>query len=107
VDSHLRLLLGVAATIVALIAYGRWRIHINSWVAKAVKWLYRIALDHKTCKVAETFFTEAAVLWFVFPILDSIYEHRVLSDPLLRQAYVAAIFCLLAAILLSHMGKED
>jgi len=100
-------MLGMAAVVVAAIAYGRWWSRINSWIAVTAKWLFRFALDHKTCKVAETFFTEAAVLWFVFPILDIIYEHREMSDPSLRQAYVAAIACFLAAVALSHMGKEN
>jgi hypothetical protein len=107
VDPNLRLILGVAALVVALALYGRWWSRINSWVIAAAKWLFRIALNRKTCKVAETFFTEAAVLWFVFPILDIIYEHRDIGDPSLRQAYVACIVCFLAAVALSHMGKED
>lgn len=103
----MRLMLGVAAFVVAAIAYGRWRLRINSWIVEVAKWLGRFAMDHKTCKVAETFFTEAAVLWFVFPILDIIYEHRQMSDPSLRQAYIAAIVCFVAAVALSHMGKEN
>jgi hypothetical protein len=107
VDPNLRLSLTVAAVLVALVIYGRWWRRINSWIVAIGKWLFRIALDDKTCKVAETFFIEAAVLWFVFPILDIIYEHRNIGDPILRQAYVACIFCFLAAVALSHMGKED
>lgn len=79
----------------------------SDWIVVAAKWLFKIALDHKTCKVAETFFTEAAVLWFVFPILDIIYEHREMSDPKLRQAYIASIVCFLAAVALSHAGREN
>lgn len=100
-------MLEVATFAVVAIAYVRWFSSINSGIVIAVRWLLRFALNHKTCKVAETFFTEAAVLWFVFPILDIIYEHREVSDPKLLQAYVAAMVCFLAAVTLSHMGKED
>ena len=63
--------------------------------------------DPKTCKVAETFFLEAAVLWFVFPLLDSMYGPQKLSDPLLRQSYFAAGLFFFFAIILSHAGKEE
>lgn len=100
-------MLEVAIFGVAVIVYGRWRLRIDSWILIASKWAVRFARNHKTCKVAETFFTEAAVLWFVFPILDTIYERKGMSDPKLLQAYVAAIVCFVAAVALSHAGKEN
>ena len=89
----------------AALAYKTWRARINSWVVSASQWVYGFATDEKTCKVAETFFVEAAVLWFVFPILDSIYDPAKRGDPALGQAYLFSAICFVCAVILSHAGK--
>ena len=78
-------------------------------------WLYRIVKDPKTCRVAETFCNEVAVLWFVFPLLDKIYEHwkdvgnnaNPANLPSLRQAFLIAGLFFLFAIVLSHAGGKS
>lgn len=110
-------MVGAAALVVALIAYLRWHGPINSGVVHALQWLYRFLKDPKTCRVAETFCNEVAVLWFVFPLLDSIYEHWKSVEngpnhpelPSLHQAFFVAGLFFAFAIVLSHVGgkKED
>lgn len=70
-------------------------------------WLWKIALDKKTCKVAEEFCLEAAVLWFVFPLLDSLYDPAKKGSPVLTQAYVLAAAFFFFAIILAHVGKDS
>lgn len=91
----------------AVLIYGRWRVQINHAIGVATVRLWRLIIDPKTCRVAETFFVEASVLWFVFPVLDMIYEHKSVSDPLLMQSYLAALVFFIAAVVLSHAGKEE
>ncbi len=103
-------MVGLVVLIVALLAYGRWWQPINHGIGVAAKWIFRIALDPKTCSVAETFLNEAAVLWFVFPLLDIIYDNKHLNDPSLHQAYWLSGACFLGAVVLSHIAgrrKED
>ena len=90
-----------------VLAYVRWFIKINQVVGNAFRVLLRFLTNSKTCRVAETFLNEAAVLWFVFPILDEIYQHKKLTDPILRQANLAAAVFFLGAVALSHIGKEN
>lgn len=105
-DSRLFWPIGGAVLLAALLVYGRWRVQINHAIAIAVAKIWKLLIDPKTCRVAETFFVEASVLWFVFPVLDMIYEHKGLSDPLLKQSYFAAFVFFIAAVVLSHAGKE-
>jgi hypothetical protein len=100
-------MVGGVALVVALLGYGNWRRSINHGIAVAAKWTFRIALDPKTCSVAETFLNEVAVLWFVFPLLDSIYDHKSISDPALHQAYWLSGVCFLGAVTLSHIARKD
>ena len=87
---------------------------INSAIVIAAKWAFYLLIGPKFCKVAETFCNEVAVLWFVFPLLDTIYEHRNLpgnpismSDPLLRQGFGVSGLFFLFAVILSHIAGED
>jgi hypothetical protein len=107
-------MVGSVGAIVFVLAYLCWRVPINSGVVCALKWVHKILLDPKTCKVAETFCNEVAVLWFVFPLLDEIYEHEkhpgdpLFRDPLLHNAFWVAFLFLLFAITLSHIaGRQD
>lgn len=106
-DPRLILIIGVVILIVVMLAYGRWHTGINFGVMHGLSAIGGFLLNRRTCRVAETFFIESAVLWFVFPTLDVIYEHKSVTDPTLRQAYLAAIIFFVAAIVLSHVGKED
>jgi hypothetical protein len=102
----IRWMVGAAGLVVLVILYGRWWKKINSGFATAAKWMWKFLIHPTTCKVAETFCVEVAVLWFVFPLLDTLYQHGKLDDPLLRQAgWVAGIF-LVFAVILSHLGEK-
>ena len=93
--------------IVVALAYGRWWRRINHGLAAAARWLFRFLLDSKTCSVAETFCNEVAVLWFVFPLLDTLYDHKHLNDPFLRQSFWVSGLFFLFAIALSHIAGKD
>ena len=113
-DIRLLFMVGAAALIVAGIAFLRWHDQIDAWIMRALGWIYRFLKDPKTCKVAETFCVEVAVLWFVFPLLDLIYEHWENVDngpnrpalPSLHQAYLVAGLFFLFAVVLSHIGGK-
>ena len=101
-------MVGSVGLIVVLLAYGRWRVKINRGTAIAAKWVAKFLMDPKTCRVAETFCNESAVLWFVFPFLDTIYEHKNHDLPLLHDAYkVSAMFFIFAVILSHAAGKPE
>lgn len=105
-------MVGSVGALVLLIACLRWRTRISLGAVYALKWLYKFVLDPKTCRVAETFCNEVAVLWFVFPLLDTIYEHgKFRDDPLLHQAFWVSALFFIFAIVLSHVAgrheKED
>jgi len=101
--------------IVAVIVYLRWHPQINLGIVTTLKWLYRFLKDPKTCRVAETFCNEVAVLWFVFPLLDSIYEHWKDGEnktgrpdlPSLHQAFWVAGLFFVFALVLSHVGGKS
>jgi hypothetical protein len=105
-------MIGAAALFVALLAYLRWHAQINHALGTAIAWLYRLLRDPKTFKVAETFCNEVAVLWFVFPLLDEIYEHWKDAGnasnhpelPSLKIAFSVAGLFFTFAIVLSHVG---
>jgi hypothetical protein len=108
---------GVAAVVVVVIAYLKWHAQINQGVKVALGAIYRFLKDPKTCKVAETFCNEVAVLWFVFPLLDSIYEHwkengdkhLQVGIPSLHQAFLVSGMFFVFAVVLSHIagGKGE
>lgn len=104
-DPRLKLLAVVIGLVVTGLVYKSWFARINLWAASAWKWVLGFLTDEKTCRVAATFFVEAAVLWFVFPVLDSIYDPTKRGDPALGQAYIFSAICFLCAVILSHAGK--
>lgn len=101
-------MVGSVGLIVAVLIYVRWKARINQGLAIASMWVGRIVKDPKTCKVAETFFIESAVLWFVFPLVDSLYDQKKVDPKLQHSAYAVAAVFFVFAVLLSHAaGKED
>lgn len=102
-------MVGSVGVVVIVLAYLRWQERINFGVASAVKWVFKFVVDPKTCKVAETCCSEVAVLWFVFPLLDTIYEHgKHPDDPLLHQAYWVSAMFFIFAVIISHVaGRQD
>jgi len=101
-------MVGAVGLIVALLVYGRWRLRINHGFGLAAKWVERVVTDPKTYRVAETFCIEAAVLWFVFPLLDSLYDRKNVDSPLVHRAFgVSAAFFIFAVVLSHAAGKED
>lgn len=99
-------MVGTVGLVVALLAYLRWRSKIDVGIIIAVKWAGRILKDRKTCAVAETFCNESAVLWFVFPLLDTIYEHKNPDLQLLHNAYKISAMFFFFAIILAHAGGK-
>jgi hypothetical protein len=99
-------MLAVLLVVVAGLAYRRWHVPINIGVVSALRWIWVFLLHEKACKVAETFLVEAAVLWFVFPVLDSIYDPTKRGNPVLWQAYIVSAVCFVGAIIVAHAGKD-
>lgn len=100
-------MVGSVGLLVAGLVYAQWRETINPAVWVAVKWLGRTLIDRKTCQVAETFCNESAVLWFVFPLLDTIYENQHPDLHLLHESYGVAGMFFLFAVVLAHAGKSS
>lgn len=105
-DIRIECTLVLFGTIVAALAYRKWFARINFAATSALKWFWDICLDEKTCRVAETFLNEAAVLWAVFPLLDSIYDPARRGEPVLWQSYLLALGCFLGAVIISHARKD-
>jgi hypothetical protein len=106
VDQRLIVILVAVALFVLGLVYRHRHAEINLAISAAFRWLWKIAFDKKTCKLAEEFCLEAAVLWFVFPLLDSIYDPTKRGTPVLMQGYVLAVAFFLFAVILAHVGKE-
>jgi hypothetical protein len=96
----------VVALVVAGLAFRQWYARINFAAISVLKWVWDVCLDEKTCRVAETFLNEAAVLWAVFPLLDSIYDPTRRGDPVLWESYIIAAVCFFGAVIISHARKE-
>lgn len=95
---------------VLLLVCFRWRERIGRGFAAAGYWIVTIVKNPKTYKVAETFCNEVAVLWFVFPLVDQIYDpnRRGRPDsPSMAPAYLMAGLFFFFAIILSHAAKEE
>ena len=103
-DSRLVQMIVGAGVPVALLLYLRSKSIINRALISTGRYLGRLARDSATCKVLETFFNEAAVLWAVFPLLDEIYDSRP-NKPPLAWAYVVSGVFLFFAVALSHSAK--
>jgi hypothetical protein len=94
-----------ASLIVALIALKHWGRQIARRLLAIAKSLLGFLVDARTCEVAKTCCGEAAVLLLVFPTLDTVYDHRKLSDPLLHQSIEVAGIFFLFAVILAHAEK--
>lgn len=106
-DSRLIWIVVIAAIAVALIAYVRWHEKINAGVVIALKGIWKLITDPRTCRVVETFFIEAAVLWFVFPLLDTLYDHGALSGRQLHGSFVVAGAFFIFALVIAHIAKDE
>src|ERR1700723_3240010 len=98
-------MLAAAGLLVALLVSLRWRARINIAFVAAGHWIARIVKDPKTYRVAETFCNEVAVLWFVFPLLDAIYDPNRAGKPILLPAFLVAGLFFVFAVVLSHAAK--
>lgn len=105
-DSRVIWIVAVVTLAIFGLVYGQKHAGINSAISAAWNWLWKTALDKKTCKVAEEFCLEAAVLWFVFPLLDSLYDPAKKGQPVLTQANLLAAMFLVFAVILAHVGKD-
>ena len=99
-------MLGISAVAVAVIAYMRWFAGINHAVAGAAVAVYRFLIGPKFCSVAVTFFNEAAVLWFVFPLLDMIYDQKRMTAALIRDGFGVSGVFFTFAVVLSHVSGD-
>jgi hypothetical protein len=66
-----RLIAEIAVGVSALAAVGIWRNKVWHFVVRRSIWFLE---GDSFFSLLETFFNEAAVLWFVFPVLDTIYR---------------------------------
>lgn len=108
-----RLIVGAATLPIVGIAYAIWRKKINQ---KATR-LWNVVSDGFVGKsffsVMEVFCNEVAVLWFVFPLLDSLYESRIPNAPgpsisgILLSFVLAGFFFVLATYFAKLAEKED
>lgn len=74
----------------------------------AAKWAWKTALDSETCSVAETFCNEVAVLWFVFPLVDSLYDRRNADAHTIHNAFaVSAMFFYSPSYSLMQVGRNE
>lgn len=87
--------------LVIVIVLKRW------WkrIIGAANWLVELAADSRTCEVAKTCCGEVAVLLVVFPTIDTLYDHKHLSDPILRASIVVGLLFFLFAVILAHAEK--
>jgi hypothetical protein len=99
-------MIATAGVLLALLVYLRWRVRINRALGCVGRWIDKIVKDPKTYKVAETFCNEVAVLWFVFPLLDAIYDPTKRGHPFLAPAFMVSGLFLFFAVVLSHSAKE-
>jgi hypothetical protein len=108
VDFRLKVMIVAVGVVVSLLMYRRWHKQVNHFLATTVRRIWGFLTDSKTCKVAETFCNEVAVLWFVFPLLDLLYDGQNKSiGSLLPQAFTTAFAFLVFAIILSHVAESE
>jgi hypothetical protein len=77
------------------------------WTLDAFQWCARTFLGPRFYKIAAEFCVEVAVLWFVFPLLDTLVQF---DKPKMKLVYasvgITAVFLFMAGIL-SKMGGEE
>lgn len=102
-----RLIFGLIVLLGIAFAYRRWRASVNEKFAFFWDRLWKFLFGPRFCRVAETFCNEVAVLWFVFPLLDSLYQPRQLDMRLVREGFgVSAVFFIFAVVLSQIAGSE-
>ena len=86
---------------------------IKNWGAKVKTRLIASFDGSSLFKILETFFNEAAVLWFVFPLLDTIYAFRKKDENgpstglVAVSVGIAGLLFLFAAIFASLAEEEE
>jgi hypothetical protein len=93
--------------LVIVIALKRWWTGLWRGLKIAFKWSLGILTDARTCEVAKTCCGEVAVLLLVFPAVDTLYDHKHLSDPILHGSIETGLLFFLFAILLAHAEKPE
>ncbi|MHB1672614.1 MAG: hypothetical protein ACYCSP_00035 [Acidobacteriaceae bacterium] len=80
-------------------------------LARFFRWIFE---GDQFFSVLETFFNEAAVLWFVFPFLDTLYRTRKAGDApapnifkVMAQSWIVALILFILAIIAKKFAKKQ
>jgi hypothetical protein len=98
-----RLIVGFAGIVVGAATVGwaiwHWRSLLRQYLSAVLTWSIR---SSEFWGLAETFLNEVAVLWFVFPVLDDLYDRAANKPPLsiwsILGAFGVAFFAFIAAV---------
>lgn len=96
-------ILGVAAAGIA-----SW--FLRKQIARFFRWIFE---GDQFFSLLETFFNEAAVLWFVFPFLDTLYQARKGDTPApdilktVLQSWGVALILFILAIIAKKLAKQQ
>jgi hypothetical protein len=98
-----RLIAGIASLALALV--GCWL--CRRWLPKGLKWVvYHTLETSEMWGLAETFWNEAAVLYFVFPIVDSVYQRTKDKPPLSTNGILGTLGAVLVFFSVSLFCKK-
>lgn len=80
-------------------------------LARCFRWIFE---GDQFFSLLEIFFNEAAVLWFVFPFLDTLYQTRKAGDALapnifkvMEQSWSVALILFILAIIARKLAKKQ
>jgi hypothetical protein len=84
-------------------------------LAHFFRWIFRWVFEgDEFFSLLETFFNEAAVLWFVFPFLDTLYQNRKAGDApapnifkVMEQSWIVALILFILAIIAKKFAKKQ
>ena len=95
----------VGIALLALVPVGFWL--CRRWLRKGLKWVvYHTLETSEMWGLAETFWNEAAVLYFVFPIVDSVYQRTKDKPPLSTNAILGTLGAVLVFFSVSLYCKK-
>lgn len=100
---NVRLIAEIAGTAMVVGVTGtaiwHWRSTLEKGLGAVLDWSIRTS---EFWELAETFLNEAAVLWFVFPVLDDFYDRAKDKPPLtigeILLSFAVALFAFLMAV---------